>query len=84
LIRANELKLHPMKLSEVLLATLLVSGMSAAAQNELPNHKVDTNKVLKPKLIQEAPKDSVKATKVKRGEKTRPITPDYCPPCGMG
>lgn len=73
-----------MKLSEVLIATLLVSGLSVSAQNELPNHKVDTNKVLKPKLIQETQTDSVKAVKVKRGQKNRPITPDYCPPCGMG
>ncbi|MBA2612291.1 MAG: hypothetical protein H0U95_09990 [Bacteroidetes bacterium] len=70
-----------MKISAIVLSALI--SFSAVAQT--PKPKVDDKSKTKTTTVKDtktenAKKDSVKVSK----NKSRPITADYCPPCGMG
>lgn len=73
-----------MKLSTLTIGALIIFSTNAIAQT--PTTKEDKGKS-KPKntatktdKTTKTKQDSVKTTKTKN----RPITADYCPPCGMG
>lgn len=69
-----------MKLSAIAISALIT--FSAVAQNpkqqEKPKTKTSTNK-----KVEKAKHDTSKVS-TKSKTKTRPISANYCPPCGMG
>ncbi len=71
-----------MKLSTLTIGALIIFSTNAIAQT--PKTKEDKGKTktttTKENKTAKAKQDSVKTTKTKN----RPITADYCPPCGMG
>ncbi len=72
-----------MKLSTLTIGALIIFSTNAVAQttktkgDDKSKTKTTTTKENK---TSKAKQDSVKTTKTKN----RPITADYCPPCGMG
>lgn len=86
-----------MKLSNVLLTTLVLTAASASAQEKENTQvkkvrkvsSVERNNIRKLEaepLRMEIMTDTIKkdTTKVDSTIHTFPISPDYCPPCGMG
>jgi hypothetical protein len=69
-----------MKLSAIAISALIT--FSAVAQNPKQQEKPKT-KTSTSKKVEKAKRDSIKIS-TKNKTKTRPISPDYCPPCGMG
>lgn len=66
-----------MKLSVIVLSALI--SFSATAQNPKPKE------VGKPKTTSAKPQKAKKDTlKKQSNKKPRPISSNYCPPCGMG
>jgi hypothetical protein len=81
-----------MKLSNIILSSLILASVGACAQEKSPVKPVkkDSIKVIrktdavgKPITKLTSPTDTLKNT-VPDSTKVRPISHDYCPPCGMG
>jgi len=78
------IKTRNMKLSTLTIGALIVFSTNAIAQT--PKEKEDKSKsktkttATKENKTSKAKQDSVKNSKTKN----RPISADYCPPCGMG
>lgn len=69
-----------MKISNILIGALVVASLNAVAQQDKPrprSEKADSTKTTKKPVKQKGKSkpDSLKP---------RPISPSYCPPCGMG
>lgn len=70
-----------MKLSTLTIGALIIFSTNAVAQTPKEKEKTKTKTTAtKENKNNKAKQDSVKAAKTKN----RPITADYCPPCGMG
>ena len=70
-----------MKLSTLTLGALIIFSTNAVAQTPKEKDKTKSKTTAtKENKTSKAKQDSVKASK----NKNRPISHDYCPPCGMG
>lgn len=89
-----KIKTAVMKISNLVLGTLLVASTAATAQEKKPLKEVKkdsvkvikrTNQVGHPVKTYITPPDSLNKTKTDSST-IKPIKhgPDYCPPCGMG
>lgn len=87
-------KFKGMKLSNLLLGTMLMASASVMAQEKRPLKEVKkdsvkvikkTDKVAHPLKMPITPPDSLNKTKTDTTKiKPHEFDPDYCPPCGMG
>jgi hypothetical protein len=70
-----------MKLSTLTIGALIIFSTNAIAQTPKEKEKAKTKTTAtKEDKTSKAKQDSVKTSK----NKNRPISHDYCPPCGMG
>lgn len=73
-----------MKLSNFLLTTLLASAVISVQAQTIPVKPKDKKKVktVTKKAVKADPKQATAV--VKNNDKPRPISANYCPPCGRG
>ena len=69
-----------MKLSAIAISALITFSTIAQNPKQQEKNKAKTDTV-KAKKVEKSKTEAVKA---KSKTKTKQISPDYCPPCGMG